>query len=56
MATRLDELWEDYEKTLPRLEEAEKEHTEAYKESTDAYKRWIAAGGEHKMEDDYGEA
>lgn len=52
--TRRDELWEDYEATLPRLEAAREEHTEAYRESTDAYRRWINAGGEHKDEKDYG--
>ena len=53
--TRLDELWDDYQKTLPRLEAARTEHTDAYRASTEAYQRWITAGGDHKNEPGYGE-
>ena len=52
--TRLDELWDDYQGTLPRLKAAETEHTDAYRASTEAYQRWITAGGEHKDEPGYG--
>lgn len=54
MSTRLDELWQDYQETLPRLRAAQEEVTEAYKISSDAYRRWISAGGDHKKEPDYG--
>jgi len=52
--TRLEELWQDYQGTLPRLDAARDEHTEAYRLSQEAYRRWINAGGEHKEEKDYG--
>lgn len=48
--TSLDELWEDYVATKPRLEAARIEHDEAYRVSQDAYRRWIAAGGDAKAE------
>lgn len=54
MASRLEELWGDYEATLPRLVAAREEHDAAYKETTDAYRRWVAAGGESREEPGYG--
>lgn len=48
--TRLDELWSDYQATLPQLEAARAAHDEAYKASQDAYRRWINAGGTRKTE------
>jgi len=52
--TRVDELYQDYQDTLPRLDAARKEHQEAFQASVDAYRRWLTAGGEHKEEKDYG--
>lgn len=52
--TSLEELYEDYQATLPRLEAARAEHDEAYKLSQDAYRRWVAAGGNPKTEPNAG--
>ena len=52
--TSLEELYEDYQATLPRLEAARAEHDEAYRASQDAYRRFVNAGGDHKAEPGYG--